>query len=215
MLKQPLLSLLFFLLLCCCLPAVAQKNIRVSGTVLQSDRSTPIPGATIVKLNSKLGVLSDENGQFKIDVAQQDTLLIRAVGFKSILYLPKPLPVSELRINIVLKEDSVLLGEVEITSRPSPEMIQRALRNMKRTESSQVKKPGYIPGLEPPPPPAAPAPTIGSPATLMYDLLSKEGKEKRKINELLEQQQRQQEYERLQKEREEYNKFFKNNRGYE
>lgn len=211
MLKQPLLCLLFFLLLFCGLPALAQKSLRISGTVLQSDRSTPVPGATVVKLNSKLGVLTDENGQFKIDVAQQDTLLIRAVGFKPVLYLPKPLPVSELRINIIMNEDSVLLGEVEITSRPSPEMIQRALRNMKRTQSSQVKKPGYIPGLEPPPPPAAPVPTIGSPATLIYDLLSKEGKEKRKLNELL----KQQEYERQRKEQEEYNRFFKDNRGYE
>lgn len=211
MLKQSLFYLFPFLLLLCNLPAVAQKSIRVSGTVLQSDRSTPIPGATVVKVNSKLGVLTDENGQFKIDVAQQDTLLIRAVGFKPVLYLPKPLPVSELRINIVMNEDSVLLGEVEVTSRPSPEMIQRALRNMKRQETSQVKKPGYIPGLEPPPPPAAPAPSIGSPATLLYDMLSKEGKEKRKLNELL----KQQEEERRQKEREEYNKLFKNNTGYQ
>lgn len=209
--KQPLFCLLAFLLLLFCLPAVAQRSIRVSGTVLQSDRSTPIPGATVVKVNSKLGVLTDENGKFKIDVAQEDTLLIRAVGFKPVLYLPKPLPVSELRINIVMNEDSVLLGEVEVTSRPSPEMIQRALRNMKRQETSQVKKPGYIPGLEPPPPPAAPAPSIGSPATLLYDMLSKEGKEKRKLNELLQQQ----EEERRQKEREEYNKLFKNNTGYQ
>jgi len=211
MLKQSLFYLFPFLLLLCNLPAVAQKSIRVSGTVLQSDRSTPIPGATVVKVNSKLGVLTDENGQFKIDVAQQDTLLIRAVGFKPVLYLPNQLPVSELRVNIIMNEDSVLLGEVEITSRPSQEMIQRALRNMKRQETSQVKKPGYIPGLEPPPPPPAPAPSIGSPATLLYDMLSKEGKEKRKLNELL----KQQELERQRKEREEYNKLFKNNTGYQ
>ncbi|MBF9251979.1 carboxypeptidase-like regulatory domain-containing protein [Pontibacter sp. 172403-2] len=209
--KQPLFCLLTLLLLLCCLPAVAQKTIRVSGTVLQSDRTTPIPGATVVKVNSQMGVLTDKDGKFKIDVAQEDTLLIRALGFKPVLYLPKPLPVSELRVNIVMNEDSVLLGEVEITSRPSPEMIQRALRNMKRQETSQVKKPGYIPGLEPPPPPAAPAATIGSPATLLYDMLSKEGKEKRKLNELL----KQQEEERRRKEQEEYNKFFKNNTGYE
>jgi len=211
MLKQPLFCFITFLLLLCCLPAMAQKTIRVSGTVLQSDRKTPIPGATVVKVNSKLGVLTDKDGKFKIDVAQEDTLMIRALGFKPVLYLPKPLPVSELRVNIVMNEDSVLLGEVEITSRPSPEMIQRALRNMKRQETSQVKKPGYIPGLEPPPPPAEPAPSIGSPATLLYDMLSKEGKEKRKLNELL----KQQEEERRQKEREEYNKFFKNNTGYQ
>ncbi|MDX5481368.1 MAG: carboxypeptidase-like regulatory domain-containing protein [Hymenobacteraceae bacterium] len=195
----------------CSLPSLAQRSIRVSGTVLESDRKTPIPGASVVKINSQLGVISDEEGKFLIDVAQEDTLLIRAVGFKPLLYLPKQLPVSEIRVNIVLQEDSVMLGEVEVTSRPSPEMIQRALRNMKQKQTSQVKKPGYIPGLEPPPAGPPPPPTVMSPATLLYDLLSREGKEKRKLQELL----LQQAIEQKMKEKEEYNKFFKDNTGYQ
>ncbi len=189
----------------------AQRTLRLSGTIVQADKKTPIPGASIIKVNSNMGVVSDAQGKFLIDLAQEDTIMIRAIGFKPLLYLPKPTPVSEIRVNIVLQEDSVMLGEVEITSRPSPEMIERALRNMKQTTSSQVKKPGYIPGLEPPPPtPAEPA-TIMSPATMLYDLLSKEGKEKRKLQELL----LLQEIELKKKEKEEYNKFFKNNKGYE
>jgi hypothetical protein len=163
-----------------------------------------------VKISTNLGVLSDGNGQFKIDVAQDDTLMIRAVGFKPLLYLPNKLPVSELRVNIVMQEDSVMLGEVEVTSRPSQEMIDRALRNMKREKASQVKKPGYIPGLEPPPPPPAPGPTIASPIGLMYDMFSKEGKERKKVEEM----KRQEELERKLKEEEDYNRFFKDNRGY-
>ncbi|RDV13001.1 carboxypeptidase-like regulatory domain-containing protein [Pontibacter diazotrophicus] len=201
----------FALLLLCCLPAHAQKSIRLSGTVVEPDRNTPVPGATIVKVSTNLGVLSDEQGQFKIDISQSDTLLIRAVGFKPLLYLPSKLPVSELRVNIVLQEDSIMLGEVEVTSRPSQEMIDRALRNMKREQASQTKKPGYIPGLEPPPPPPAPGPTIASPIGLMYDMFSKEGKERRKLEELKQRE----ELERRQKEEEDYNRFFKDNRGYE
>ncbi|GAB3198173.1 hypothetical protein GCM10027293_14360 [Pontibacter aydingkolensis] len=178
---------------------------------MQADKKTPIPGASVVKINSNLGVISDMDGKFLIDVAQEDTLMIRAIGFKPLLYLPKPVPVSEIRVNIVLQEDSVMLGEVEVTSRPSPEMIQRALRNMKQNTTSQVKKPGYIPGLEPPPPGEAAPATIMSPATLLYDLLSREGKEKRKLQELL----LLEELERQQKERENYNRFFKDNKGYE
>ncbi|MFD3003772.1 carboxypeptidase-like regulatory domain-containing protein [Pontibacter toksunensis] len=210
MLRHSLLFIFAFLLLCC-LPAHAQKAIRLSGTVLESDRKTPIPGATIVKVNTNLGVLSDDQGQFKIDVTQNDTLIIRAVGFKPLLYLPSKLPVSELRVNIVLQEDSVMLGEVEVTSRPSQEMIDRALRNMKREQASQTKRPGYIPGLEPPPPPPAPAPTIASPIGLMYDMFSKEGKERRKVEEMKQKE----EMERKRKEEEDYNRFFKDNRGYE
>ncbi|WP_162052912.1 carboxypeptidase-like regulatory domain-containing protein [Pontibacter pamirensis] len=210
MLRYLFVSICAFLLLCC-IPAHAQKSIRLSGTVVEPDRTTPVPGATIVKVSTSLGVLSDEQGQFKIDVSQSDTLLIRAVGFKPLLYLPSKLPVSELRVNIVLQEDSIMLGEVEVTSRPSQEMIDRALRNMKRGQASQTKKPGYIPGLEPPPPPPAPAPTIASPIGLMYDMFSKEGKERRKLEELKQLE----ELERRRKEEEDYNRFFKDNRGYE
>ncbi len=198
------------MLFCCWLPAHAQKSIRLSGTVQQPDKKTPVPGATIVKVSSQMGVISDSQGQFKIDVAQNDTLLIRAVGFKPLLYLPSKLPVSEMRINIVLQEDSIMLGEVEVTSRPSQEMIDRALRNMKREQSTQAKRPGYIPGMEPPPPPPAAGPTIANPIGLMYDMFSKEGKELRKVEEL----KRQQELKQKMKEVDDYNRFFKDNTGY-
>jgi len=100
---------------------------------------------------------------------------------------------------------------VEITSRPSPEMIQRALRNMKQEQASQVKRLGHIPGLEPPAPGQAPPPSVVSPMSLMYDLLSKEGKERRKLQELL----KQQALEQQQQEKQDYNKFFKDNTGYQ
>ncbi|WP_276499005.1 carboxypeptidase-like regulatory domain-containing protein [Pontibacter litorisediminis] len=209
--RHPLLYILTLLLIYCSLPALAQKSIRISGTVLQADRTTPIPGATIVKVNTNMGVVSDEKGKFLIDVAQSDTLMIRALGFKPLLYLPKTLPVSELRVNIVLQEDSVMLGEVEVTSRPSKEMIDRALRNMKREKTSQAKNPNFIPGLEPPPPAPAPAPTILSPMSLMYDLFSSEGKQKRALQEYLQKL----EMEQRQKEQEDYNRFFRDNTGYQ
>ncbi|WP_242927849.1 carboxypeptidase-like regulatory domain-containing protein [Pontibacter vulgaris] len=210
MLRHPLLYFILVILLLGTLPASAQHTIRVSGTILQPDKKTPVAGAGIIKVGTNKGVVSDAKGQFLIDIQQQDTLLIRAIGYKPLLYLPKKLPVSEIRTTIVLQEDSVLLGEVEITSRPSEEMIQRAIRNMKRSETSQVKNPGYIPGSEPPPPPPPTPATMLSPMTMLYEMLSKEGKQRQKLQELY----LQQELERRKKERDNYNRFFKDNRGY-
>ncbi|RIJ43052.1 carboxypeptidase-like regulatory domain-containing protein [Pontibacter oryzae] len=207
--------LILMLLALCCQPALAQRSIRISGTVLQPDRTTPIPGATIVKVNTNMGVVTDNLGKFLIDVDQNDTLMIRALGYKPLLYLPKALPVSELRVNIVLQEDSVMLGEVEVTSRPSKDMIDRALRNMKREQNSQAKNPNFVPQLDPPPPPPAPAPTILNPFNLMYDLLSSEGKQNRQLQEYLEKQEAERRLKEQNKEKAEYNKFFKNNEGYE
>ncbi|PVY38517.1 carboxypeptidase-like regulatory domain-containing protein [Pontibacter virosus] len=205
------LLLLSTLLLVSVLPALAQRNIRVSGTVLEPDKSTPIPGAGVIRYGTTQGVISDEEGKFLIDIDQSDTLLIRAVGFKPMLYLPRNLPVSELRVNIILQPDSVMLGEVEITSRPSEEMIQRALRNMKKEEPEYVKRKGYRPELEPGPPPPPVAPTPLSPISLLYDMFSKEGKQNQKLQQLL----LIQELKRRKEEKENYNRLFKDNTGYE
>ncbi|EJF11015.1 carboxypeptidase-like regulatory domain-containing protein [Pontibacter sp. BAB1700] len=205
------LLLLSALLLVSALPALAQRNIRVSGTVLEPDKTTPIPGAGVIRYGTNYGVISDAEGKFLIDIDQSDTLLIRAVGFKPLLYLPRNLPVSELRVNIVLQPDSVMLGEVEITSRPSEEMIQRALRNMKTEEPEYVKRKGYRPELEPGPPPPPVAPTPLSPISLLYDMFSKEGKQNQKLQQLL----MIQELKRRREEKENYNRFFKDNTGYE
>ncbi|MDX5420046.1 MAG: carboxypeptidase-like regulatory domain-containing protein [Hymenobacteraceae bacterium] len=212
MLRHPLLLILMTcLLLVCTLPTLAQRTVRISGTVLESDKTTPVPGAGIIRYGTTLGVVSDEEGKFLIDVDQSDTLLIRAVGFKPLLYLPRKLPVSELRVNIVLQQDSVMLGEVEVTSRPSEEMIQRALRNMKREDPEYVKRPGYRPDMEPGPPPPPVAPTPLSPISLLYDMFSKEGKQNQKLQQLL----LIEELKRRKQEKDNYNRFFKDNTGYE
>ncbi len=219
MLRHPFLFLFAFILLLWYVPANAQKQLRVRGTILAPDKATPVPGAGIIKMGTNLGVISDESGNFLIDIQPQDTLLIRAIGFKPVLYLPQKLQVSELRVNIVMQEDSVMLGEVEITNRPSEEMIQRALRNMKREEPNYAKKPGHDPTVQGTvaPSTAAPLPVtpFSIPVSMLFDLISKEGKQKRQLQELLEQQ----ELERLLREREQakrdYNRFFKDNRGYQ
>jgi len=190
--------------------ALAQKSIRVSGTVLQPDKITPIPGAGIIRFGTNTAVVSDKDGKFLIDIEPEDTLLVRAVGYRPVMYLPKKLPVSELRVSIVLQQDTVMLGEVEVRSRPSDEMIQRALRNMKRETADLAKDPGYVPVPEPAT--AAPvAPTVLNPMSLLYDMLSKEGKQRQKLQELYIKM----ELERLRKEKEDYNRFFKDNTGYE
>ncbi|WP_255474364.1 carboxypeptidase-like regulatory domain-containing protein [Pontibacter qinzhouensis] len=194
--------------------ASAQKSVRVSGTILQPDKSTPIPGASVQRVGYTTGVVSDEKGTFLIDIDQQDTLLIRAIGYKSILYLPRNLPVSELRVSIVMQEDSVMLGEVEVTNRPSQEMIERAIRNMKRPDPNYVKNPSYKPPVDIPPPAPAAAPSITSPISMLYEMFSKEGKQKAKLQQILTELEMERILKEAQQEREEYNRLFKDNRGY-
>ncbi|MFT2007521.1 carboxypeptidase-like regulatory domain-containing protein [Pontibacter sp. 13R65] len=214
MFRHPFLYLFCILLLLCSLSASAQKTVRVSGTILQPDKTTPIPGASVQRVGSTTGVVSDDEGTFLIDIESQDTLLIRAIGYKTILYLPRNLPVSEMRVTIVMQEDSVMLGEVEVTNRPSQEMIERAIRNMKRPDPNYVKNPSYKPPVDiPPAAPAAP-PSVNSPISMLYEMFSKEGKERAKLQEMLLQLEMERILKEAQEEKEEYNRLFKDNTGY-
>lgn len=61
----------------------------VKGTVFQIDKdglNSPLPGATIKLLNTKIGSISNSNGQFQIDLKFADTnklLVVSFIGFES------------------------------------------------------------------------------------------------------------------------------------
>ena len=197
------------------LPARAQQ-VRVSGTISAFDSRQAIPGATVQVQRTRRGLASGLSGEFEIDALNTDTLLFRAVGFR-----PRRLPLggtglSQLVIQVQLVRDSVRLGEVRVSSdRPDRAMINRALRNMKRP------KPPVVSGAKRPPrpkpmfpvdssAPKAPVPTLESPVSLLYEQFSREGKQRRKVQEL-------EAADKAEKERQaraKYNKAFKDNRGY-
>ena len=164
-----------------------QPTAKVSGRVLQASDQKPLAGVTIVARPGRLATTSTGNGSFSIKAKPGDTLVFYSVGFKNERYLVSTKP--EQLIKIILQQQDVKLQEVEITSRPSAEKINRAMRNMK-------KKP------EPDPMKAPPAPeplfeekettpvkvnAYRNPATFLYDKYSKEGKEKQKMEAIYQQ----------------------------
>jgi len=60
----------------------AQTKV-VTGKVTSKDYGDPIPGATILVEGTTRGVDTDENGQFSINAAQGEKLLVQFVGFKT------------------------------------------------------------------------------------------------------------------------------------
>ena len=197
--------------------AQAPNTIRVSGSVAEARSRLPIPGATVQVQRTRRGVVSGTTGDFSIDALPIDTILFRALGFK-----PQRMPLggtglSQLVVRILLVRDSVQLGEVQITAdRPDRAIINRALRNVKRP------KPPVVSGAKRPPKPKplfavdstapkAPIPTIASPVSLLYDQFSREGKQRRKMEEI----EAEQRAEKARKARAQYNKAFRDNRGYE
>ena len=103
-----------------------------------------------------------------------------------------------------------------VSDRPDRAIINRALRNIKRPAvpvASGAKRPP-----KPKPlfavdstAPKKPVPTIASPVSLLYDQFSREGKQRRKMEAIEAEQQA----EKARKARAQYNKAFRDNRGYE
>jgi hypothetical protein len=193
-------------------------TVRVSGTISAAATREPIPGATVVVQRTRRGVASNVEGDFLITALPTDTLLFRALGFKPKRFALSGTSLSQLVVQVALVRDSVKLSEVKVTAdRPDRASINRALRNIKRPAPPVVK----VPKKAPPPKPlfavdsAAPEPikpTIAeSNVDWLYDQFSQAGKQRRK----LEAAKAAEAAEKARQTRSQYNKAFRDNRGYE
>jgi len=195
----------------------APATVRVSGSVAAADTRQPLPGATVQVRRTRRGTLTDAAGDFAVDALPTDTVLFRALGYKPQRLALGGTGLSQLVVRIQLVRDSVRLGEVQVTSdRPDRALVNRALRNIKRPvppPTSGVRRPP-----KPKPlfavdstAPRKPVPTIASPVSLLYDQFSREGKQRRKMEAI----EAELKAERARKARAQYNKAFRDNRGYE
>jgi len=85
----------------------AQRN--VTGTVIDQN-GEPIIGASILDRNTKIGTITDVNGNFTLKVSDQSTLLISYIGYSSLEVKVG----SQSKIKIQLKEDAKKLDEVVV-----------------------------------------------------------------------------------------------------
>lgn len=199
--------------------AIAQTSghsIWVSGQVLREDTKAPIAGVSVYLKSSGQGLATNAQGAFRIQMASSDTLVFRALGFRQKEYVPSLRSVTELRINILLQEESVQLREVKV-SPMSPEKVDRVLRNMKpRPAPPKPRMNVTVPRILIPPGPPAPPDIITSPLTFLYEQFSKEGRQRTRVSKLMEERERQKELERImirqdsvRQARLRYNRFFR------
>ncbi|WP_071885380.1 carboxypeptidase-like regulatory domain-containing protein [Rufibacter tibetensis] len=199
--------------------AVAQTrnhNIWVSGQVLREDTKAPIAGVSVYLKSTGQGQATNAQGAFRIQISSSDTLVFRALGFAQKIYVPSLRSVTELRVNILLQEESVKLREVKV-SPLSPEKVDRVLRNMKpRPAPPKPRMNVTVPRIIIPPSPPTPPDIITSPLSFLYEQFSKEGKQRTRVAKLMEERERQKELERLmirqdsiRQARLRYNRFFR------
>ena len=91
------------------LSAFAQKTYIISGKVTD-DRNAPMPGVNIVQKGTTKDTLTDDNGQYKIDVTEGGTLVFSFVGMVS-----QEFPVSSSSaLNVSLASDAKALGQLVV-----------------------------------------------------------------------------------------------------
>ena len=193
-------------------------TVRVSGTISAAATREPIPGATVMVQRTRRGVAANVEGDFLVTALPTDTLLFRALGFKPKRFALSGTALSQLVVQVALVRDSVKLSEIRVTAdRPDRASINRALRNMKRPAPPVVKVPKRP--AKPKPlfavdsaAPKAEKPTIAeSNVDWLYDQFSHEGKERRKMEAV----KAAEAAEKARQARSQYNKAFRDNRGYE
>jgi hypothetical protein len=194
-------------------PAV---RVRVSGTVRDDRTKHILTGVAVRVRRIRQGVVTNAQGEFSLTALPTDTLLFQALGYKP-YRLPLPgTSLTQLVVHVHLQRDSIRLGEVHVTAeRVDRANINRALRNIYHSTMPLVKgpqqppmpKPLFAVDSTPPPPP----PFGGGPIGLLYAKFSRAGKERRKMGSLQAKEEQQKAHQRVAN----YNKAFKNNRGYE
>lgn len=101
-------KLYYILLLLCCIGAQAQTTIK--GTI--TDANGILPGVTIKVKDKPTATLTDEKGNYTIEVAPTDILVFSFIGYKT-----TEMPVANrTTINIKLEEDSTALKEVIVNA---------------------------------------------------------------------------------------------------
>ncbi|WP_423818626.1 TonB-dependent receptor [Salinimicrobium sp. TIG7-5_MAKvit] len=87
-----------------------QQTLTVSGTIKEAGTGMAIPGANIIEQGTNNGVMSDFDGNYKIEVAEDAILEVSFIGYKSQI-----IPVNgRSEIDIVLETETAELDEVVV-----------------------------------------------------------------------------------------------------
>jgi len=103
----------YLLLVFCFFGTISLLQSQVSGTV-QDENGAPLVGASVVKKGTTMGTTTDFDGNFSIDVAMGDRLVVSYIGYET-----KEVLVNSTTLTISLSE-GVQLSEVIITGSRNP-----------------------------------------------------------------------------------------------
>jgi len=116
----------------------ANKVLEIKGLVLDANNQTGLPYTNIYALNKNKGTITNEKGEFKMDISdldKTDTLRFQYIGYKTQMITVAQLEISS---TIYLKEEIFNIGEVLVFGdTPDPETI---VKNVLINKAANYKK---------------------------------------------------------------------------
>lgn len=118
--------------------SVQQQRYTIKGVIVDVS-GEPIIGANIKIKNSSLGVITDINGQFSLEVSSQDVLVVSYIGFKTVEVKVGSRDI----LKVVLKEDSQALDEVVVVGY-GVQTKKSVVGAISQTDSEELMKSGGV-----------------------------------------------------------------------
>jgi hypothetical protein len=179
-------QLFFFLVFCfACCAAQAQRrdyNYKFIARLIDADTAVFIPNCHIINKTQNLGTISDVNGSFSITANIGDSIIFRNVGYERFVIAVSDSMYSNDRI-IRLVPAIYEIPEVRIGLLSTYERFKRDFLSMEAQEAIRMAPLVNQNSVYTPPLPNQgginiPLGNLSHPVSLLYDLLSKEGKQR-------------------------------------
>ncbi|UII32447.1 carboxypeptidase-like regulatory domain-containing protein [Fulvivirga ulvae] len=164
-----------------------EKNIEITGTIIEADTKEPVPYVHIVNRGLGKGTVSNTEGRFWIKMSKTDTVQFSAIGFEPYMFTLKD-QVSSDRINVTieLNTSTMELQPVKVFAYKDEEALKRAMIAMDvpiESERKGIQLPGFYYG-----PTKEVKPNLLNPISLLHGKLSREVKEQKKLAEYQQQE---------------------------
>lgn len=167
--------LVSLILIACFSSKLNAQKLLLSGEIV-SPADTPIDGVHILNTNTNELAITDQSGFFSLSMHKTHVLRISAVGFKTYYYsLRHPINTDINYVRITLQAVTVALKNIDIIAKEEPR-AENLFRPKPLPSPFSFGYQGIQHGVKP---------TAMNPISLLYNWLSKEGKQNKKLEELL------------------------------
>ncbi|MFP4621758.1 MAG: hypothetical protein ACLFM7_10640 [Bacteroidales bacterium] len=161
------------------------STIHFFGNLYNADTFKPVKNAHIININNNRATISDSLGNFDIRLRQGDSLMISSIGYQQKFYQYNGGWRQVAFESIPLEEKIYEISEVTVTPWGTYKDFQEKFLELDMETPREKIHPLAWKFLEERPDEVEPKePGITSPISMIYNLFSKEGKERRKFQEL-------------------------------